>query len=157
MKYLIPVRHGANNCDGDLSKEGVTQIECLLDHLRTYTNGKSVRILSSRIPRAKQSAGIIASGLNAVSSPTTILSETLHSYDPNLQTKLEELRIFAEEEGKNCDVLILVTHQPQTKFFPQYYMRVALGVGITQSTDADYGCAPVIDVEGRTIEMIPKK
>lgn len=113
--------------------------------------------MSSIIPRAKQSAGIIASGLNLESCSARILSETLHKLDPNLQTKLEELRIFAEEEGKNYDVLILVTHQPQTKFFPQYYMRVALGVEITQSTDADYGCAPIIDVEGRTIEMIPKK
>lgn len=158
MKYLILVRHGDSNELGELSESGVSQIIKLTESLRQIILSNSrVKVLTSGVPSAKESAKLIIGGLNLHCEFVwnIILSEDLDKVNPNIEVLLRNLAEFVRSKSAGIDVLILVTHFPQTQLFPPYYGREVLGVEGFCSDSAVVGGAVVIDCESRTAKVIP--
>ncbi len=158
MKYLILVRHGDSDELGERSESGASQIIRLTESLRPIILSNSrVKVLTSGVPSAKESAKLIMGCLNICTElkKPLILSDDLHRLDPKLDALLGKLAKLVDEESVGIDVLILVTHFPQTQLFPPYYGREVLGVEGFCSDSAVVGGAVVIDCESRTAKVIP--
>ena len=156
MKYLILVRHGADNDDGDLSDNGIEDIARLSSSLRSIiAAGSEVKIKTSRIHRAKQSAQLIMGDLNIYAELQIhpILSEEITR--PLLADCLNRFTKFVEEESVGVDVLILVTHLPQIRLFSPYYGKEVLGIEGFTNEGVSQGMALVIDCQAKTIITIP--
>ncbi len=159
MKYLILVRHGKDKIEGDLSDEGKEQIARLTDSLKSIIPaGSIVKVLTSRITRARQSAELIMGNLNLSElNEAPILSSNLNIHDPKIMVRLRKFAAFVKKESARVDVLILVTHFPQTELFPPYYGSKVVKTSGFLSCGAENGEAVLICCEEKSCRLIPAK
>lgn len=148
MRYLVLVRDADYGIDGRLTTSGREQMYRLARQIRGCVGARSVRMLSSSAPRAKDAALILADAFD-----TDFELEDLwwsHSCEPgSLPYALARIR----ECAPSTEVLIVVTHREYVDHLPEYFGREELGTPLPP-VSVSKGEAIVIDCENRSTVVL---
>jgi broad specificity phosphatase PhoE len=143
MKTLVVVRHGryANEGGGRLNADGREQIEGLGAKLAAKLAGCSISLLSSPLPRARETSEILARHLvTSFEEHLFLRSSGMRFYDGQEQKALQ----LVEEKGQTHDVVILSSHMEFIDLFPTIW-GTPRGLSIAREEDTPKGTARVID------------
>lgn len=150
MRYLITARHGHDIDGRNLSKTGKVQIGRLTESLKEFTTGKRVILFSSKSFPAMFSTEAIGTALSLVFGLCPAL------YDDGVNPpNLDGILLFVDKFTRDADVIILITHAPHAKLFPQHFGRERMNGAKLGVRELDNGQAIVIDVETGTEELLP--
>ena len=128
MKKLIVCRHGEYDASRHLSYDGKLQIRCLAYLLRTHVGDgalhlrrtEKVKVLTSKAPRAADSARLIMQALD-IPTDEVVASDFLWSGDgPQKQDDVLAL-LQVEQAAPSVDILIVVTHLEYCEALPSMY------------------------------------
>ena len=147
MKHLVVVRHG-NNSGGHLSEIGREQIDREVRRLKAICGGRVVRVLSSPVPWANESAERIANAFGVVLEEVEVLSSssfTKRGWKPALD--------LVQFHQNQVDLLILVTHLNYTETIVAQFGREVLGVKLSLRGYLENGGAWVVDCERKELVL----
>lgn len=145
MRTLVIVRHGNYGKDLHLDDSGRADIARLAVQLNQYINGGSIRILTSPVDRAQESAHILGMSFGVDPQPHELLWSD-NNHDEDLPAALELVRT----QGHGVDALLLVTHYEYVGLFPEYFGKQELGVSFPIKF-IEKGEAWVIDYDQKTV------
>lgn len=140
---LVMVRHGEYKND-HLTVEGLQQADALAKILLQHAQGKRVRVMTSPLERAVETAVIIAKAYDC-GDPTRhdmLFDGIIHPFSGH------DLMGFVPKQIGEVDVLILVTHEPACEHFPPMLGQM-WGFDIEQ-IKLKKGQTRIIDRETRT-------
>lgn len=120
MKRLILVRYGLYE-NGSLTSEGEEMMRASAEKIRTLANGSSMMVVSADVPRARESAMIIADTLSLPFGGTyaELYADDQAGNMPNPEQALSML----ENIGKDTDVIIAVTSREYIATLPVLVAR----------------------------------
>jgi phosphohistidine phosphatase SixA len=131
-----------------LSDSGHDQIEKLAKKLFLLTKRKRIRILTSPVDCARDSADILGSILGVIAKPCDILRSG--EGHPIL---LQEAYDLIQSQGKNVDILIIVTHLGYVYELPVYFAEKTLYIQVVASSVGE-GCAVIIDIRAKKLSLM---
>ncbi len=158
MKYLILVRHGEPDNEGNLSVFGQIETKRMAGSIKELgIESLRIKIVSSPKPRAEQTAKHVVRNLGLIDSIETIeaLAQEIHPLFDQFSQYLFNLERTLLGMVKDCDILIVVTHLPQVEYFVPYYSKVHFPRSTLPNCKVGMGEGIVIDHESRTIARIP--
>ena len=123
MDMLAVVRHGkCEDYETDkrrpLTSEGVAETAAFAQRLKTIVESRCVKVLSSTMLRAVQSAEIIA---EALGTKAVLINElAIDAYEGDLLDRAVQV---IDREGVDCDVLVVVTHFETCAGIPAYFVE----------------------------------
>ena len=141
MKRLILVRHG-HYAGNALTEFGRKTIQALAPVLANSVMGQML-LVSSPVPRAKESATILAEYFHVTVNEQKVWAAEGHCSDNDGAYK------FISGIAADVDTLVVVTHFPFLESFPAYFGRLTLDVSFPFN-GVDYGQARVINCELKT-------
>jgi hypothetical protein len=153
MQILIVVRHGDYDDDFHLSEIGKEKINVLTKKIKTFVNSKSVVVISSPKPRAKESADIIGQSIDILDpeiNPILCIEG-----DSLINDELIDISKFVDSCQDRAEVIILVTHFGFFDFIP-YYIKKTMNAEIDCDGLINKGEAWVIDHSTKKIIHIRK-
>lgn len=148
MQKLILVRHGEYGADLGLTATGEQQIRSLIPALAAMTQGRKFAVVTSTATRARESAAILATGLQTVFEENRLLGA-----DDLWMEKHQELLDYIKEATRQLDVLILVTHMEYVDQFPHYFAQIELQTELPYHMSRK-GEVVVIDCEAKSLTVI---
>ena len=164
MKRLIVVRHGQADGPGDnsdLIEVGKSQISDLVNKLKPLSDACRVLVIASPLPRAKQSAKIIADMLRGSCEDDEILFPDTSGSSEIFQEKLDVILDLIRRRKSDADVLILVTHSELPIFISRNFLTEELGRPLNEVWPSlQYGRRPhyaggvLVDCETGGVELI---
>ncbi len=149
MKYLILVRHGEYEKDGQLNIVGQEQMLYLAEKIKKYIiNNRSVAVFSSPTDRTSESAKIISKYFGVNFEVTNALLSDGFDHPMNLS------RLFEFVKSKDdIDTVILVTHFDYVAYFPKYFSSQMWGVDLP-STEIGKGNAWLVDCQKKILLLL---
>lgn len=151
MDKLCLVRHGRYNITtGLLNEPGKEEMENLAKKLERFISGKSVVILSSKTPRARESADILSKYFQVEYEEHGVLCS-----GPDKPEDLPEAFKLVQANSERADVLVIVTHMEYALKFPGYFIRQTLNLP-SAVQEIEKGEAVIIDCAGGSILYMRK-
>ncbi len=151
MKKLILVRYGEwqNN---HLSEEGIRMMSSTAERLKTALQGLTFCIISAEIPRAIESAEILAKFLTA---PAVEKYPELYAAeeDGRLADPAAALNIITSV-GQHYDVVVTVVSREYIETLPQFIFTYVFAGQKLPKAQLDRGEALIIDFETRAIRYL---
>lgn len=145
LRLLVIVRHGDQNPDGELSPVGQEKMRRLAVCLKRLAPGAGIRLVSSPVKRASQSARILSEYLEAPLEE----DEALHP----LVLRDDFFLKFVEQRVNGSRVMVVVTHKEYAAFFANSYVLLRWGVD-EWPEELKRGEAYLISSEKKSIELI---
>ena len=146
MKKLVVVRHGAYNEDLRLDELGQAQISGLAEKLKARVGGTTVRVLSSPLCRADESAEILASALGAPMGPAEMFDVLRRSEG------FENILNLVRAHEAEAETLVLVGHE-WLFAFPEFYAKNVLRLELC-APKLKFGEACILDCEKKNLAHV---
>ncbi|MBI4019364.1 MAG: histidine phosphatase family protein [Candidatus Aenigmarchaeota archaeon] len=161
MRYVAIARHGdplSRNYESGLSELGVEQAQALGVYLKNQIGEGSIRLITSPLGRAQETARIVAGELGASSVETLDYlagSQGINEgYTEGNVSYQRRLMSNIESRGRNADAVVVISHEDVCEDFATFYLRAELAInGLLDRIGR--GQAFLFDLVERTVRKIP--
>lgn len=144
MKKIILVRYGQHE-NGHLAQEGRNIMEHAAEKLKVATMDTKVKLLSAPIPRATESAAIIASVLGV---PVETAPQLYAAEEDGALPDCTKATGLLNALGEECEIIVAVVSREYIETLPSFILNKDL------ETHLDRGECLVIDLEGEGISYL---
>ena len=147
MKTVISVRHGRYVGDS-LTADGISDVESLTKKIQRAINGKSLMVVHSNLPRARETAKIISDRTGADS----LICERMELDDYyDAPAMIEEFEFWVDIDA--YDVLLTVGHFEAPSGIISHY-REANGGEMFPCREIGKGHALMLDLESGEVQAL---
>ena len=152
MKLLILARYGQWE-NGHLNAEGIETMNTFAERIKILLEKfPKIKILSADIPRAYESAKIIAAHLNI--EVVKKYSELYAAEEEGLLPNVDKAYSVISSEGKLDDVVVVVVSREYTKTLPNYISNTVFDNPEKFDLNLNRGEAILFDFSAKKISTI---
>lgn len=152
VDHLFVVRHGEyDGMTGDLTTEGEDSVASIASKIKDIVDSGSVRILSSTVKRAEDSARIM---VRVLECRWTRHPDLVSWGDTDVPTTMPQVAELIRGFDPRASAVVLVTHLEFGEHFSTYYGKHELGGVVFDPRFIEKGEAWYIDCRAKTRTLL---